>query len=293
MAAWIPLLGAGISALGGVIGSWFGKKSTDNSNKANLELAKYQAQQNQLMLDRAYNQNLHMWNETNAYNSPVAQMARLKSAGLNPNLVYGTGSVTGNTTSSAPQLEAASYDAPNIRPYTGWNLGLTDAVATYNQMKLQDAQIDQLKANTALTTQQIITEGKKGSNLGINTELGKYNLRMMQQLEETNLSQAKANLEKTRSDTSLNSIRSQLMKADLDMRPYQIEKLANEIEGIKTENELKNFELTMGAKYGLSRNSPEWLRILAIVASRLFPNFGFDKVGEFGKSMIDNIFNPR
>ena len=33
-----------------------------------------------------------MWNAQNAYNTPVAQMKRLKEAGLNPMLVYGSGS---------------------------------------------------------------------------------------------------------------------------------------------------------------------------------------------------------
>lgn len=33
-----------------------------------------------------------MWNAQNAYNTPAAQMERLKAAGLNPMLVYGSGS---------------------------------------------------------------------------------------------------------------------------------------------------------------------------------------------------------
>lgn len=49
--------------------------------------------------------NLDMWNRQNVYNDPKNQMARLKSAGLNPNLVYGSGGVSGNTTSNAPQQE--------------------------------------------------------------------------------------------------------------------------------------------------------------------------------------------
>lgn len=46
--------------------------------------------------------NLQMWNLTNEYNSPQAQMQRFKEAGLNPNLVYGQGN-TGNA-SSPPQM---------------------------------------------------------------------------------------------------------------------------------------------------------------------------------------------
>lgn len=196
MGPLIPLVGAGISALGGIIGSWFGKKSTDNSNKANLELAKYQAQQNQLMLDRAYNQNLHMWNETNSYNSPVAQMARLKSAGLNPNLVYGTGSVTGNTTSSVPQLEAASYDAPNIRPYTGWNLGLSDAVGTYMQARSNQAQVTSLEAQTDYVRQQTINEASKTAGIVASSAKSQFDYELAKDLREESVEAARANLMK-------------------------------------------------------------------------------------------------
>lgn len=59
--------------------------------------------------DYAYNQNLQMWNLANAYNDPAAQMERLQKAGLNPNLVYGGGNVTGNTSGSTP-----TYERPNV-----------------------------------------------------------------------------------------------------------------------------------------------------------------------------------
>ena len=50
--------------------------------------------------DDANAQAMLAWNMMNDYNHPVQQMQRLKEAGLNPLLVYGSGSVTGNTTGS-------------------------------------------------------------------------------------------------------------------------------------------------------------------------------------------------
>lgn len=67
--------------------------------------------------DHAFNQNLKMWELNNSYNDPSAQMERLQAAGLNPNLVYGGGNVSGNVSGSTPTYERpnASYDDKNIQ----------------------------------------------------------------------------------------------------------------------------------------------------------------------------------
>ena len=47
-----------------------------------------------------------MWERANLYNEPSSQMDRLRKAGLNPNLVYGSGKVTGNVASQLPKYQA-------------------------------------------------------------------------------------------------------------------------------------------------------------------------------------------
>ena len=66
-------------AVGG-INSSMNFLSTEMTNDANERM---QQRQNQW--------NLEQWNRNNAYNHPVAQMQRLKAAGLNPDLMYGQG----------------------------------------------------------------------------------------------------------------------------------------------------------------------------------------------------------
>lgn len=60
---------------------------------------------NWLLNDQIATQNwqnqLKMWNMTNEYNSPAAQMARFRNAGLNPNLIY---SQSNTSQSPAPAL---------------------------------------------------------------------------------------------------------------------------------------------------------------------------------------------
>lgn len=54
-----------------------------------------------------------LWQENNAYNSPAAQMARLKAAGLNPNLVYQNGGVT----SPSDQISTPDYHTSPINEF--------------------------------------------------------------------------------------------------------------------------------------------------------------------------------
>lgn len=128
----IDPLSAGITAAGGLISSIFGKKSQDDTNKANMELAKYQ-----------YDKALEMWNKQNEYNTPYAQRRRMEEAGFNPNLVYGHGSVA-NTASPAPQ-----YNSPTLQAYTNFpNIGSEVAQILLASRKNQ-AEVRKIEAEAA------------------------------------------------------------------------------------------------------------------------------------------------
>lgn len=61
----------------------------------------YKNQMKAMQQQQAYNKEL--WDYQNAYNTPQQQMQRLEAAGLNPHLIYGSGSAaTGNAGSIAP-----------------------------------------------------------------------------------------------------------------------------------------------------------------------------------------------
>lgn len=91
-----------------------------------------------------YNQqkadNLKFWEMENQYNSPVMQMQRLKDAGLNPNLVYGSGANAQGGNISAPSQNVSDQKAPQM-PDASFLMDM------YNMKKI-DAQTD-------LTRQQI------------------------------------------------------------------------------------------------------------------------------------------
>lgn len=77
-----PALGP-IGAIGGAI----------LANRANKQLAQY-----------SHNKNIEMWKMQNEYNSPAQQMARFKSAGLNPQMIYDKG--TAGNAQTMPQYQA-------------------------------------------------------------------------------------------------------------------------------------------------------------------------------------------
>lgn len=139
--------GGGIAAaatpIAGLIGSFLGyrsaKSNTQRTIDANRQMAEYQYQKDREFWDYA-------WNKTNEYNSPAAQMERLKAAGLNPNLIYGSGSATGGV---ASQGQLPKYNAPNI-DYRGIPpvVDLPQALGMYQDFKLKQAQTDNVQAQS-------------------------------------------------------------------------------------------------------------------------------------------------
>jgi hypothetical protein len=73
------------------------KRENQKNRDWNLNLAKMQNQWN-----------IDQWNRENAYNSPAAQMARYKAAGLNPDLIYGQQ----NLAAASPEMTAGDGSQP-------------------------------------------------------------------------------------------------------------------------------------------------------------------------------------
>lgn len=121
---------AGLAAIASsLIDARTARQNTDKTNQANRELAEY-----------SYSKDLEMWNKGNAYNDPTAQMARLKKAGLNPNLVYGTGAV-GNTAGNLPKYNAPTMSY-NYRPA----VDPLQVIGAYQDFRLRQAETEKAEA---------------------------------------------------------------------------------------------------------------------------------------------------
>lgn len=181
------------SLLGGLGSSAMNNKAVRDTNKANMEIAKYQAQWQQQENEKAYQRSLNMWNLQNEYNSPTQQMARIRAAGLNPNLVYGNG-VTGNSAGSTPQYEPAKFNAPTMQAYRGWNLGISDAISQFLAYRTVKAQVDNMEAQNGLIRQQTATEATRQANIAASTSRSEFDLNMAKELKDVSVSSAIADM---------------------------------------------------------------------------------------------------
>lgn len=150
----VPALAvAGLGMLGSGLSTYFNsrtaKRNTDATNQSNRELAEY-----------AYSKDLEMWQKNNAYNTPASQMERLKNAGLNPNLIYGNGTVTGNTSASTPKYNAPRQEynyQPEIDPMA--------MLSSYQNMAQQSQDIQYQKQKTETEFMNTWLTQTKQSNL--------------------------------------------------------------------------------------------------------------------------------
>lgn len=123
--------GGGGDIIGPLIAGGMQIASDSISNKQRKKLEK-----------QAREWNLQQWHRQNKYNHPIEQMARLKAAGLNPNLIYGSspGSAVGN--------------AGSISPGKAPDYSLGNPMIPFMDTRVKQAQSNNLKADVMLKATQ-------------------------------------------------------------------------------------------------------------------------------------------
>jgi hypothetical protein len=245
-------LAAGVSGLGSLVSNLIGNKGAKNRQ------------------DRANQQNIEFWNMQNAYNHPTEQMKRLREAGLNPNLIYGSSpaNASGSSSQIAPS-KAAPYNFDNP---------LSD-INKYYDIKRTEAQTNNVQANTLVQEQEAIlrtfrtaTEAARGSKTGTEAELAK-------ELKDVSLSAAKENLRQNEARTIQiqldNEIKEQSKKDLIKDVFYRVQNAKETLTGQKLLNRLRQLEADL-KQIGIEKNDPWYFRI-----------FG----RALGKEGVDEILN--
>ena len=265
----LPILAAAIPAAAGLGQSIL----TGITNKNSRE---WQEQQ----YDKQRADSLADWNMMNEYNSPAAQMARYKEAGLNENLIYGQPT----TSPMARGATTGSYKPETPDVVTPTN----QAVGTYYDVQIKEQQLDNMKAQqavmmadqmlkTATTAYTVsrnarsqfdleLADSLKGEIQAMTTaksEMAGYSRDILQNTAATKIETAKANLAqalenvvKTKSDTTRNTA--------------ETSRIWQSIENLKKDGTLKQLDIDL-KKLGVQPGDQLWQRVIA----RLLSSIGF------------------
>lgn len=136
---------SGLGSLASGIGSMFGRnKNIDKQIKAQQEENEKNRQWNLSLAKQQNMWNIDQWNRENAYNDPAAQMARLRNAGLNPDLMYQNGT-SGLTAASSPDMTAGAPSSPVDMSALGSKATIGEMYQSIQQAMLNDEVIAKTK----------------------------------------------------------------------------------------------------------------------------------------------------
>lgn len=157
----------------------------------------------QFQQDDANRMAMQSWTLANDYNHPIQQMERLKAAGLNPNLVYGSGSVAGNTT-SAPSLVGGGVSTKTESAIRG--LG---QILNFAQGK---ANIDQTRASTQASAAAAGASSAQAANLNAQTAINTTKAEYEQDALIADIDYKRALAQKTQAEATITQAEANLFE---------------------------------------------------------------------------------
>ena len=178
-----------------------------------------------------------MWNVQNEYNTPAAQIARLKAAGINPNWTDGfdntAGSVSGGAAATSSPVSGSpashgSVGAPSSIPFSP--VGIENPLMMASQIRLNEASAANLEAKTK--TEDAVRDGivklndKQyqlwDSQIPVNDANAKYLLGLANKCE-AEINSINANISKTFAEIDLIGKQGELLQKDIDSYADRLE----------------------------------------------------------------------
>lgn len=242
------------------------------------------------MYDRQRADSLADWTMQNEYNSPAAQMQRLRNAGLNPNLVYGNGATTEAATVRASDTAGSwNPEAPRFDLGQAAQSGLQ----SYFDIQIRQGQADLLKAqntiameDVALKRAQTLATLANTANSNFDLKNKEYDYGFKSELRQTYMDTAHAQLAKLKADTKFTLDANEraaamqaptlqkaaeeilMLRAQRANSAAQRQEIFARIESIKRDNQIKDFEIQLN-KNGVTKNDELWQRILSNIVDGL------------------------
>lgn len=191
------------------------------------------------------------WKRQNRYNAPKAQMARLKEAGLNPNLVYGNGVAT----QPAAQMS-------NMQP-NQYKMDVADSFMKGQQLKQSAAQTDNLQAQNNVINQELLLKLAQTVLTQTENQRKQFDLGLSGELRQTNLDYRAEQLRQLRGNityTADQNARQELLTANtLAMGVASIARMKSQNLTDAQTRSLMQLEINL-AKQGIHKGDPAWIR---------------------------------
>lgn len=243
----------------------FYAEQQDKSNEFNAEQA-------QLSYERTRDLYDYQFAKESAYNSPLAQMQRLKTAGINPALFFGNGVDAGGVNASPSAVGAASSTSPNVpqlqNPFNVGLQGFLSLVQGLSDVKNKNVDSDKKYAEIEKTLEDInLTKSEKSKilqeteNLAyvlkdiLPTQYKHYTAQIEQILQNMENSQQLTGAQVRQLDEVVNDLKSQII-----LRGKQGKKLDAELDGY--EEYIKNLYRDMSNRADISDSDAYVSRML-------------------------------
>lgn len=162
--------------------------------------------------------NRYNWQMENQYNHPKLQMQRLQEAGLNPMLVYGNGQATATGGSINPSKPLGYEDkAPDIGKGIG---NIQDSLMGYVGFRQAGAQTDNIIAQTENTQAQKANIQADTQIKAIEAAQKLFNYNKDQELYDTTVQSAKANLDSIVQNTEASKANVRIAQQNADANTF-------------------------------------------------------------------------
>lgn len=225
----------GNTIFSGIASSADARRQREGVRKQNAE--------NRALAQLQHRQNIELWNMQNKYNHPLQQMQRLKSAGLNPRMIYGSGAAS------------AAGTAGDVRGYNRAEAkNVEEGIKEFGNMinyRAINAQTNNVEAYTALTKQKTLVEAQKALQEALNTEIKGRTKEWLIDTAFENYWKTFYEADKARSQSEILKNQSEILQAtkpqQIDMVKQRLHSIIKNNEGQALLNELRKLERNLNA----------------------------------------------
>lgn len=280
-------------AAAAVIGAGLSAASSGASIFANAKLNRKTMRWNERMYALQRADALKDWAMQNEYNSPAAQMERLRAAGLNPHLVYGNGADAQGGIVRSTDVKGWNPTAPDFS-------GLGNVFNQYQSIRMMQQQTDNLQAQNDILRYQAeglsLDNKRKALEYGFKLEDRPYDLqykkgKVEQQdkqiqkiLADMDLNTARYNIDRDKASVQMRKdeeaisnmiMQRVMMKQGYKMNQQQMDKVAVEIENLKTQGVILGLQQEMEQqlnKYNIRSNDGVLWKLSGLIFEKLFGN---------------------